>query len=97
MSSFPRMLLVAAALLASGAPQVLAALGDDACCAEEGDLSGPGCPPGLSCVCCPMRIAPDAGAPSLAPAVAPGVAVSVAVAEPVADATPACVFQPPRA
>ena len=53
MTAFFRILLVAMALLNSGALQVVAAMGDDdACCAgetEEKDASCPDCPPGLAC------------------------------------------------
>ncbi len=97
MKSFFRMVLVATALLASGAPQALAALGDDACCAEERSVPCQDCPPGLVCACCPMRVAPAASAPSLAPVASPGIAVPVTVSEPAVEAFADGVFQPPRA
>jgi hypothetical protein len=58
MTSLFRMVLVVTALLTSGALQVAAAMGDDACCAgeaKEKDASCPDCPPGLACACCATR------------------------------------------
>lgn len=97
MKSFFRMVLVATALLTSGAPQALAALGDDACCAEERNVPCPDCPPGLVCACCPMRGAVGAAAPDVAPTASHAVAVAVAADEPVLLAAASDIFQPPRA
>jgi len=100
MTSLFRMLLVATALLSSGALQVVADLGDDACCAgetEEKDAPCPDCPPGLACGCCPIRGAVQGAAPEVAPATAPGVAISVAAAEPSLGAPVTDIFHPPRA
>ncbi len=97
MPSFFRMILVAVALLTSGAPQALLALGDDGCCAEERDVPCPDCPPGLACACCPMRGAVSAAALDVVPAASRGVAVRVATAEPVLRASASDIFQPPRA
>lgn len=98
MTSFFRMVLVAVALLTSGAPQALAALvEDDGCCAEERDVPCPDCPPGLVCACCPMRGATSAAAPDVSPAASRGVAVRVAADEPVLRASASDIFQPPRA
>ncbi len=97
MKSFFRTVLVATALLTSGAPRVLAALGDDACCAEERDVPCPDCPPGLVCACCPMRGAVSAAVPDVAPAALHAVAVPVTAEEPVLLASASDIFQPPRA
>jgi hypothetical protein len=100
MTSLFRMLLVATALLSSGALQAAAALGDDACCAgeaEEKDASCPDCPPGLACACCPIRGAVQAAVLEVAPATSPGVAIAVATAEPSLGASVTDIFHPPRA
>lgn len=100
MTSLFRMLLVATALLSSGALQVAAAMGDDACCAgetEEKDASCPDCPPGLACACCPVRGAVPAAVLEVAPATSPGVAIAVATAEPNLGAPATDIFHPPRA
>lgn len=94
------MLLVATALLTSGALQVAAAAGEDACCAGEGEPEGapcPDCPLGIACSCCPARSAVHAAALELAPATSPGVAISIAAAEPSLGASAADIFHPPRA
>ena len=100
MTAFFRILLVAMALLNSGALQVVAAMGDDACCAgetEEKDASCPDCPPGLACACCPIRGAVQTAALEIAPASSPGVAIAVVAAEPNLGAAVTDIFQPPRA
>jgi hypothetical protein len=97
MKCFFRMVLVATALLTSGAPQVVAALGDDACCADERGVPCPDCPPGLVCACCPMRGALSAAVPDMTPAAAHAVSVAVAAEEPVLLASASDIFQPPRA
>jgi hypothetical protein len=94
-----RILLVAAALLSSGALQVAAAIGDDACCAQEAQEehpSCPDCPPGVACACCPMRAAVQA-APELKPRTPAGVALAVVAAEPAGAAPATDIFHPPRA
>ncbi|MGB8932514.1 MAG: hypothetical protein WCC48_14825, partial [Anaeromyxobacteraceae bacterium] len=80
MPSFLRVLLVAAALLSSGALQVAASLGEDECCAEEKGAPCQGCPPGAACMCCPLQGAVQAAAPELAPAATQGAAVVLASA-----------------
>jgi hypothetical protein len=100
MISLFRMLLVATALLSSGALQVAAAMGDDACCAgetEEKDASCPACPPGLACACCPIRGAVHAAVLDVAPAPSPGVAIAAVTAEPSLGASVTDIFHPPRA
>src|SRR5512139_1937720 len=100
MTSLFRMLLVATALLNSGALQVAAAMGDDACCAgetEEKDASCPDCPPGLACACCPVRGAVQASTLLVAPASSPGVSIAVAASEPSLGASATDIFHPPRA
>ena len=100
MTSLFRMLLVATALLNSGALQVAAAMGDDACCAgetEEKDASCPDCPPGLVCACCPVRGAVQAATFVVAPASSPGVSIPVAASEPHLGASVTDIFHPPRA
>jgi hypothetical protein len=94
------MLLVASALLSSGALQVAAAMGDGACCAgetEEKDAPCPDCPPGLACACCPMRGAVHATALEVAPAPSRGVAIAVVTSEPSLGASVTDIFHPPRA
>jgi hypothetical protein len=100
MTSLFRMLLIATALLSSGALQVVAAMGDDACCAgEKGerDASCPDCPSGLACACCPIRGAVQSAVLEVAPATSPGVAIAVAAAEPSVGASVTDIFHPPRA
>jgi hypothetical protein len=98
MTSFLRTLLVLTALLTSGVAQVAAAMGDDACCAEEKDAPCPDCPPGLACsCCCPVRGAVQAEAPEIVPATTRGLAVSVSVTEPTLVASATDIFHPPRA
>jgi hypothetical protein len=99
MVPFLRLLLVATALLSSGVLQVVAAMGDDACCAQEAQEeqpSCPDCPPGLACACCPMRGAVEA-TPELAPRAPAGVALAVVATEPAGAAPAADIFHPPRA
>ncbi|HET6948788.1 MAG TPA: hypothetical protein VFI47_00330 [Acidimicrobiales bacterium] len=96
------MLLVATALLSSGALQLAGAAGDDACCAEgrgeEGkDASCPDCPPGLACACCPIRGAVQTAVLDVAPAPSPGAAIAVTIAEPSRRASVTDIFHPPRA
>jgi hypothetical protein len=100
MTALFRILLVAMALLNSGALQVVAAMGEDACCAgetEEKDASCPDCPPGLACACCPIRGALQTAALEIVPASSPGVAIAVVAAEPNLGAAVTDIFQPPRA
>jgi hypothetical protein len=97
-----RALLVATALLSSGALQVAATMGEDACCAgdarEEGqDASCPDCPPGLACGCCPLRGAVEAAAVEVAPAPSRGVAIAVVATEPSLGMSATDIFHPPRA
>jgi hypothetical protein len=92
--------LVAIALLTSGAVQVAAASGEDACCAEEAEEKGascPECPPGIACACYPTGGAVQAVAPKIAAATSPGIALAVAAAEPSAVAAATDIFHPPRA
>lgn len=97
MPSHARMLLVAAALLSSGVLQVAAAVGEDACCAEERGVAGPDCSPGVACACCPFRGAVQVAAPGVAPVSSPGVAVSIAACEPGPRPSATDIFHPPRA
>ena len=100
MTSLFRMLLVATALLNSGALQVATAMGDGACCAgeaEEKDASCPDCPPGLVCACCPVRGAVQAETFVVAPAFSPGVSIAVVASEPSLGASVTDIFHPPRA
>jgi hypothetical protein len=100
MKSLLRMLLVATALLTSGALQVAAAVEDDGCCTGETEERGapcPDCPPGLACACCQIRGAVPAAALEVAPAASPGVAMAVAAAEPSVGAPATDIFHPPRA
>jgi hypothetical protein len=100
MTALFRILLVAMALLNSGALQVVAAMGDDACCAgetEEKDASCPDCPAGLACACCPIRGAVQVAVPGVAPVTPPGVAIAVVATEPRLGASVTDIFQPPRA
>lgn len=106
MASLLRILLVAFALLTSGAVQFAAAAGNDPCCAEAGgagdehhgsDAPCDDCPPGLACACCPSRGAVEGAAVVIAPPQPSGVAVHLVVAEPEAGPPPGGVFQPPRA
>lgn len=98
MASPLRMLLVATALLTTGALQVAAASGEDACCEGEtdaGEVPCPDCPPGLACGCCPLR-AVEAPPLGTAPARPPGVAIAVVAVEPSLGASVTDVFHPPR-
>jgi len=97
MSSFFRSLLVAASLLSSGVLQVAAAIGEDACCAEERDAPCPDCPLGIACTCCPFRGAVQVAAPELAPVATPIATVVTVSAEPSPRASVADIFHPPRA
>jgi len=97
MPSIVRSLLVAAALLSSGVLQVAAALGEDACCAEERDAPCPDCPLGITCTCCPFRGAVQVGAPELAPVASPAGTVVTASAEPSPRTSVTDIFHPPRA
>jgi hypothetical protein len=96
MTSSFRMLLIATALLMSGAVQAAAAIGEDACCAEEKG-SRPECPAGIACACCPIRGAVKTAAPEVGPSSSPGVAISVAAAEPSLGGSATDIFHPPRA
>ncbi len=96
MRSISRMILVAMALLTSGALQVAAAAGDDACCEQKGAPCRD-CPPGLVCACCPARGAVQAAIPEVAPVATPGVVMVVAGADPNVAAPASDIFQPPRA
>jgi hypothetical protein len=103
MLSFLRMLLIATALLTSGALQVAAGLGEDGCCPEGAgqgepeDAPCPDCPPGLACACCPIRGVVHAAALDVAPDGSSGVALVVAPAEPSLGASVTDIFHPPRA
>lgn len=100
MTAFLRILLVASALLSSGALQVAAAMAEDACCAGETegkDAPCPDCPPGLACGCCPVRGAVQVALAVVAPAASPGVAIAVVKAAPNLDASVTDIFHPPRA
>jgi len=97
MTSFFRMLLVAMALLTSGALQLAAAIGDDACCAAEKGAPCPDCPAGAVCACCPIRGAVQVAMLEFAPATSPGVAIAVASTEPSLGALVTDIFHPPRA
>lgn len=91
------MVLVATALLSSGALRLAASPGGDDCCAEEHGTGCPELPLGLACGCCPHQGAVVAAAPELAPiAVAVG-RVALTVAPPSARSAAADIFQPPRA
>ncbi len=100
MTPLVRMFLVATALLSSGALQVAAPFGADACCAGETEEKGapcPDCPPGLACTCCPIRGAVQAAVLEVAAAPSPGVVIAVAAAEPSLGASVTDIFHPPRA
>jgi len=97
MPSLVRSLLVAAALLSSGVLQVAAALGEDACCAEERNASCPDCPIGNACTCCPFRGAVQVAAPELAPVDSPTATVLTDSAEPSPRTSVTDIFHPPRA
>jgi hypothetical protein len=97
MAPFFRMLLVAMALLTSGALQLAAAMGDDACCATEKGAPCPDCPAGVVCACCPIRGAVQVAVLEFAPATLPGVAIAVATTEPSLGAPVTNIFHPPRA
>jgi hypothetical protein len=91
-----------AALLSSGAPQLAATAGGDACCPEERgeEEKGapcPDCPPGLPCACYPIRGAVLAEVHDVAPAQSPGAAIAVTSAEPSLRASVTDIFHPPRA
>lgn len=96
-----RTVLVVVALLTSGAPQLAATAGDDACCpeerGEEKDAHCPDCPPGLACACCPSRGAVQAAVHDVTPAPSPGAAIAVTCAEPILRASVTDIFHPPRA
>jgi hypothetical protein len=96
-----RALLLAVALLTSGALQVAAAVGEDACCAEEQEQEAPlpcsGCPPGVACACCPSTGAVASSGPEVAPASSKGVGVVTAPPAPSALASASDIFHPPRA
>ncbi len=99
MTSYLRILLVAAALLSSGALEVASAIGESACC--EGETSGEhgpctDCPPGLACACCPIRAAIES-VPVVAPPAPSGVALAVTASEPVVGPPVTDIFHPPRA
>jgi hypothetical protein len=101
MKPFLRLLLVSTALLASGALQVAAAAGEDACCAEERNPEEPGvpcpdCPPGLACGCCPVRGVQQPTAPVVAPAAAAGAVALAVVREPSGAGAADDIFHPPR-
>lgn len=91
------MCLVAAALLSSGVLQVAAAVGEDACCAEDEGAPCPDCPLGVACTCCPFRGAVQPATPELALAGSLGGIVAIAAAEPSPRASVADIFHPPRA
>lgn len=91
-----RTLMLAAALVSSGALQVAAAMGEDPCCVEESESPIPDCPPGVACACCPTRGAVRPLLPDVAPARSPGFALAVVAPEPTAIAPAADIFQPPR-
>jgi hypothetical protein len=96
MTLFLRTLVVATALLTSGAPRLAAALGEDACCTDEQGVPCPECPPGVACACCPIRGALQASTPEVAPARSRGIAIAVAAAEPSLVASGTDIFHPPR-
>jgi hypothetical protein len=91
-----RALLIAIALLSSGALQVAAASGEDECCPEEESVPCPDLPQGVACVCCPSCIAVRSEAPDVAPTASPVRAVAVAAAEPRLDGAMSEIFLPPR-
>jgi hypothetical protein len=95
-TSLLRALLVASALLSSGALQVAAAIGEDACCAGEERAPCQECPTGIACPCC-ARCVIHAVSPDVAPARSPGVAITVSAAAPILHASVFEIFQPPRA
>jgi hypothetical protein len=100
MPALARMLLVAIALLSSGALQVAAAIGDEPCCAgeaEDKDAPCPDCPPGLACACCPGGGAVQPATLEVAPATSPGIAIAVTVPQPSLGASETDIFHPPRA
>jgi len=82
MSALFRSLVVAVTLLSSGVLQVAAAVGEDACCAEERNAPCPDCPLGIACSSCPFRGAVQVAAPEFAPAASPIATVVTASAEP---------------
>ena len=99
MTSFLRTLLIATALLTSGALQTAAAIGDDACCEDAGEEKGApcsDCPLGVVCGCCPIRGAVEASSPAIAPETSPGVVVVLAAALPNVHASATDFFHPPR-
>lgn len=91
-----RLLLVVLALFTSGAPQALADIAADPCCADESS-SLPDCPPGTSCACCPVRSTLPLVAAEIRPMTAAGQAVALGAVEPVVSAWQSDIFRPPRA
>jgi hypothetical protein len=97
MPSLVRSLLVAAALLSSGVLQVVAAVGEDACCAEERNAPCPDCPLAIACTCCPFRGAVQFAAPELEPVASLTETVVTVSAELNPRTLVADIFHPPRA
>jgi len=91
-----RLLLVLAALSTSGVVQVVSAMGDDACCPEEG-TSVPDCPPGAVCACCPARSSLPLVTVDVRPCEVEGRPIASIAHEPVVPADQSDIFHPPRA
>ena len=96
MRTFFRLLLLLGALSTSGVLQVASAMGDDACCPEEG-RSVPDCPPGASCACCPARTSLPLVAVDVRPCESEGRPLAAIAHEPVVPADHSDIFRPPRA
>lgn len=92
-----RAVLLAVALLSSGALQVAAAFGEDECCSKEESVPCRGLPLGGACPCCPSNSAACSVAPDVAPRASFVAAIAIVVAEPRLCASIGEIFQPPRA